>query len=222
MRHNRHAGHSDRPHRRITAGHKQCKQQLRHLVTDLGMGVKFASYFSCMDMMEALKGKVGDKKSYQDFGYFGVLGAEFDEDGVATGAYPPKPSYYTLQNLASLLSGDVTAIDLPVIVEDDVAPHCGNVPSVGFSEVESYGFRLANGSYALAYWHPSNFMTTDFEGAVTLSCAIPGTPCLVDPMDGAIYDIPEAMMAQDGFGGLDLKLLPIRDYPLFLVFGELQ
>ena len=35
---------------------KQCKQQLRHLVTDLGNGVCLTSYFSSMDMMEALNG----------------------------------------------------------------------------------------------------------------------------------------------------------------------
>ena len=34
-----------------------------------------------MDMIEALGGKVGDVNSYLDYGYFGVLGAEFDENG---------------------------------------------------------------------------------------------------------------------------------------------
>ena len=201
---------------------KQCKALLRHLTIDLGMGVKFASYFSCMDMMEALNGKVGDTASYRDFGYFGVLGAEFDENGVASGNYPPKPSYYALQNLASLLAGDISPEDIPVTVEDDQAPHCGRIPSVGFSEVESYGFRLANGSQAYAYWHPSNYMTTDFEGAVTLACAVGGEVQLVDPMDGSIYEIPEAMITRDDFGGMLLSLLPIRDYPLFLIFGKID
>lgn len=202
---------------------KQCKQQLRHLVTDLGMGVKFTSYFSCIDMMEALHGKVGNKKSYQDFGYFGVLGAEFDEDNVATGAYTPKPSYYSLQNLASLFAGDTKAIEFPIIVEDDKAPHCGNVPTLSCAEVEGYGFRLDNGSYAYAYWHPTNFMTTDFEGAVSFTSAAPGgKPKLVDPMDGSIYELPAEMAVEDGFGGMDLKLLPVRDYPLFLIFGEIS
>ena len=103
-----------------------------------------------------------------------------------------------------------------------MAPHCGNAPTVSFAEVESYGFRLANGAEALAYWYPSNFMTTDFEGAVSLSCTVQGTPRLVDPMDGTVYEIPDTLLEKDHFGGMKLKLLPIRDYPLFLVFGEIQ
>lgn len=201
---------------------KQCKQQLRHLVTDLGMDVKFASYFSCMDMMEALRGKIGDKKSYQDYGYFGVLGAEFDENGVAVGEYSPKPSYYSLQNLAALFAGKLKIAELPITVEDDIAPHCGNVSTVSCTEIDSYGFCLDNGAYAYAYWHPSNFMTTEFEGAVSLSCAVLGVPKLFDPMDGSVYEIPESMMVIDEFGGVDLKLIPIRDYPLFLIFGEIE
>ena len=201
---------------------KQCKHLLRHLVTDLGMGVKFTSYFSCMDMMEALKGRVGDKASYKDFGYFGVLGAEFNDDGIATGEYPPKPSYYALSYLASLLAGDISVVDLPILVEDDMAPHCGRVPSLSCGDIESYSFKLDNGSYAYAYWHPSNHMTSDFEHAVTFKCADLGDVHLVDPMDGTIYEIPENMIDKDEFGGATLKLLPIRDYPLFLIFGEIK
>ena len=200
---------------------KQCKQLLRHLVTDLGMGVKFTSYFSCMDMMEALKGRVGDKASYLDFGYFGVLGAEFNEDGIATGEYPPKPSYYALSYLASLLQGDIAVMELPILVENDMAPHCGRVPSFGCSEVESYAFRLDNGAYAYAYWHPSNYMVSDVEHAVTLHCADLGEVRLVDPMDGTVYEIPKSMLIEDEFGGKILKLLPIKDYPMFLIFGEM-
>jgi len=88
--------------------------------------------------------------------------------------------------------------------------------------VQSYGFRLDNRSYAYAYWYPSNHMVSDFEHAVTLNCADLGEPHLVDPMDGTIYEIPENMIEKDSFGGMKLRLLPIRDYPLFLVFGEIN
>lgn len=82
---------------------KQAKQLLRHAIADLAADVKFTSYFSCMDMFEALRGTVDDPESYKDFGYFGVLGATFDEDGHATGEYTPKLSYRALQVIASLL-----------------------------------------------------------------------------------------------------------------------
>ena len=201
---------------------KQCKLMLRHLVTDLGMGCKFASYFSALDMKEALNGKVGDEGSYKDYGYFGVLGAEFDESGMAIGDYSPKPSYYALSHLASLLSGNIQAIDLPVTVQPDTAPHCGNTPSLKASQVEMFGFRLDNGAYALAYWHPSDFMTTDFEGAVSFQTAFSEKVQLVDPVDGTVYELCEEMLTKDQWGNDLLKLLPIKDYPMFLIFGDCE
>ena len=191
---------------------------LRHLVTDLGMGCKFTSYFSAIDMMEALKGRVGDVRSYKDFAYFGVLGAEFDENGVAIGDYSPKPSYYALSYLASLLGEDISPINLPITVQPDVAPHCGNSPTLKSREVETFGFRLDNGAIALAYWHPPDYMTSDYEGAVSLATAIFEKPRLFDPMDGAFYELSEDMFAKDEWGNDILKLLPIKDYPLFLIF----
>lgn len=199
---------------------KQCKLMLRHLVTDLGMGCKFSSYFSALDMMEALKGKVGDVGSYKDFAYFGVLAAEFDENGVAIGEYSPKPSYHALSNLASLLEGEVVAMNLPITVQPDVAPHCGNSPTLKASEVETFGFRLESGALALAYWHPSDYMTSDYEGAVSLATAIEGGVRILDPMDGVIYELGDDMLTKDQWGNDIMKLLPIRDYPLFLIFGD--
>ena len=201
---------------------KQCKHMLRHLITDIGMGVKFASYFSCMDMMEALNGKVGDKASYKDFGYFGVLGAEFDENGVAIGEYSPKPSYYTLSCLASIFAGEVKELELPILVENDFAPHCGNIASVLCGTTEGFGFKLNNGSLAYAYWYPSNHLTGEFEGAVTFKTSDLGDVKLVDLIDGTVYELPEEMLQKDAFGGMTLKLLPIKDYPLMLVFGEIE
>ena len=205
---------------------KQAKQLLRHAVADLLNDVKFTSFFSCLDMKEALNGTVGDLASCKDYGYFGVLGAEFDENGFATGEYTPKPSYYALQNLASLLGGDVTTADLPVAFPsraDLIAPHTGDLPITKFEECISGGFRLDNGSYAFAYWKPCQLMTTEFEGATTLYHAFPCDEIhLVDPMDGAIYEIPQGIMTVDELGRRTLKEIPIKDYPMFLVFGKIE
>ena len=200
---------------------KQAKYLLRHMITDLGLDVKFTSYFSCLDMAEALNGKIDDVKSYSDFGYFGVLGAIFDKNGVATGEYTEKESYFALCNLAAIFSGKTETVELPIIIEDDFAAHCGNVQSVTCAETEYYGFRLSNGNKMFAYWYPSNFMTTDFEGAITINCADLGDVHLLDPMDGSMYEIPDKMIESDA-GGIKLKLLPIRDYPLLLIFGKID
>jgi hypothetical protein len=63
-------------------------------------------------------------------------------------------------------------------------------------------------------------MTSDYEGAVSLATAISGKIRIVDPMDGAIYELCEDMIAKDQWGNDILKLLPIKDYPLFLIFGD--
>ena len=39
---------------------KQARQLVRRAVADLLSGVEFSSYFSCLDMIEALDGKVGE------------------------------------------------------------------------------------------------------------------------------------------------------------------
>jgi len=107
-------------------------------------------------------------------------------------------------------------------VEVENAPHCGNIPSVSYGEIESYGFCLDSGAYAYAYWIPASLMTTEIESAITLATGGMGAPKLVDPMDGSIYELPDSMVERDAFGSAVLHLLPIRDYPLFLVFGEIK
>ena len=42
---------------------------------------------------------------------------------------------------------------------------------------------------------------------------------LVDPMDGAVYEIPEEMKKREG-GVYVLDEIPVRDYPLVLTFGD--
>ena len=202
---------------------RQAKYLLRHLVTDLAAGVKFTSYFSCMDMIEALNGTTDNKASYLDYGYFGVLGADFDENGFSTGDYTPKPSYYALQNLAALLGDGGEVIDLPVRPWPQPVAKMWLTPDVRPAEMTQVGFRLANGGAALAFWVPTDVTTTDYEGTVSLQLALrPGTPVrLLDPMDGSVYEFTEAAAQRDAHGNVLLTHIDIRDYPLFLIIGDL-
>ena len=222
---------------------KQAKFMARHTITDFQNNVMFCSYFSCLDMMEALNGTVGDTASYRDFGYFGILGADFDGNGKATGSYSPKLSYRTLQTLASVFREDFELADLPVILsprdsrrilgQEELACH--------FTQV---GFSKPNGSYALAYWKPTDLLTETYDSTITVNtAAIPGKPRLVDLLDGSVYEIPDSMIQRstpakkidlDGTvteipeeQTFDPRLnnywfhhLPVRDYPLLLTFGD--
>jgi hypothetical protein len=199
---------------------KQAKQLLRHTVADLSTDVMFTSYFTCVDMIEALNGSVDDKSSYLDYGYFGVLAAEFDENGFSTGEYNPKASYYALQNLCSLFAEDTVSEDLPIILDPSESKWIFG-RDLEISEVATHGFTKPNGSMAFAYWHTSNIMTTDYEGTITMQAVTLGKDVkLVDPMDGSVYEIPQSMIEDCGDGCLIFKHLPAKDYPLLLTFGD--
>ena len=198
---------------------RQAKQLLRHTLADLLADVEFLSYFSCMDMIEALNGTVGDKSSYLDYGYFGILGADFDADGRSTGEYTPKPSYYALQNVSSIFCEDVKVVDLPIIGQPESSLLVGRDDKP--FDLITGGFRKPNGSSAFVYWKPTPLMTTTYDGTVTWQAAgLAGDPHLVDLMTGAIYEIPASMIRDEGNGCIRLLHLPVFDYPLLITFGD--
>ena len=197
---------------------KQAKYLLRHLITDLGNNVEFTSYFTCMDMIEALSGTVGNRASYLDYGYFGVLGADFDEEGRSVGTYAPKPSYYVLQNLCSVMAEKTEICDLPL-----EAAVLESIRSQGydfdFSNTKHYCFKRKNGSFAVMYWVPKNILTETYEGTISL---ILGDEVkakdihLTDLLDGTVYKLTAEMAGKDDI----LANIPVLDSPLMLTFGD--
>lgn len=197
---------------------KQAKFLLRHLITDLAGGAELTSYFSCMDMIEALNGKVGDVASYLDYGYFGILGADFDENGRSVGTYTPKPSYYALQNLCSIFAEEYESSHLPL---ESMVLDSRRVlgQDFDFDCAAHYCFKRANGSVAVLYWVPKNILTETYEGTVSLKLkdeVIGKEIHLTDLLDGSVYKLSESMTSEDRI----LANIPITDSPLMLTFGE--
>lgn len=201
---------------------KQSKFLLRHLLCDIHNQVEIASYFSCMDMIEALNGSVGDVSSYLDYGYFGVIGADFDENGHSTGEYTPKMSYYALQNLCSVFCEDYEITDIP-------AESCINwskpilANDFDFSETYHFGIRKPNGSSALVYWIAKNILTETVETTVSIRIkkeAVPGEVRLADLLTGDIYSMPENILSVDSEGYWCFHNLPATDSPLLITFGD--
>jgi len=197
---------------------KQVKFLLRHLITDIACGVTFASYFSCMDMIEALNGLTGNVSSYLDYGYFGVIGADFDENGRAVGTYTPKPSYYALQCLCSVLSEYYEISTLPaewiVFKSDRVQGY-----DLKSTEIACYTFKRPDGAYAVLYWAPKNILTETYEGTVSLKLedSVKNEKILLtDLKNGNVYQLSESMTKEDGI----LKNIPITDVPMMLSFGS--
>ncbi len=197
---------------------KQCKFLLRTLLQDIHSDVEFTSYFSTMDMIEGLHGRVGDKASYLDYGYFGVIGADFDENGIASGEYKEKLSYYALSSLSSLFEGNAVAADVPYIREclQSIRVHGWDCSD---ATLRDYAYKLDDGRIAIAYWNAKNILTESYEGTVSFFIRVGDkrSITLVDPMDGAIYAIPESMLSDAGNGGIELLNLPLLDYPLIIV-----
>ena len=201
---------------------KQSKLLLRHLLCDINNQVEIASYLSCMDMIEALNGTVGDVSSYLDYGYFGVIGADFDENGRSTGEYTPKMSYYALQNLCSVFCEDYEITDIHAegliyssksILKDDY----------DFEKTYHFGVRKPNGSSALVYWIPNHLLTETIETTVSLRIkkeTVPGEVRLADMLTGDIYSIPESILSDGDDGYLYFKNLPATDIPMLLTFGN--
>lgn len=201
---------------------KQAKQLLRHTMADLMTECQFTSYFSCMDMIEALNGKVGDVASYLDYGYFGVLGAEFDENGRSTGEYTPKESYTALSNICSLFSDEVESCSLPILFKPEESLRIFDTDLKERDTINA-SFKKPNGSKAFVYWHPSSIMTGDFESTVTLQVAgITDEMKFIDMLTGDVYEIPEDMIERSSDDCFTIKHLPVKDYPMVITFGDFE
>ena len=184
-------------------------------MADFQLDVKFSSWFSSIDMMEALNGVRGQLSTWLDYGYFGVLQADFDENGCATGVYSEKPSYRTLQVISSIFREEFSLAELPV------NPVCLNSPRLYHDDEKVRDLSMTNGSMALAYWKSTDLLTTDYYGTASFISAAPGEIRLVDLMDGSIYELPENMVKVNGEGSsVTLENLPLFDYPMLLTFGD--
>lgn len=200
---------------------KQAKFLLRHLLCDINNQVQIASYFSCMDMIEALNGTTGDVASYLDYGYFGVIGADFDENGRSTGVYTPKMSYYALQNLCSVFCEDYELADIPI---ESVINSSNPTLSDDYDFEKTYNFcvRKPNGSSALVYWIPKDILTETIETTVSFKIKkedVSGEIRLANMLTGDIYSIPQEILSVDD-DYICFKNLPAMDSPLLITFGD--
>jgi hypothetical protein len=170
-------------------------------------------------MIEALRGRVGSKATYLDYGYFGVVSADFDEDGKATGEYRRKPSYYALATLASLVREGCERIDIPYV------RHClSSIRMNGTDCTDNtlvvHSFKFANGDTAFFYWNATNILTSTYEGTISFSIFGQNTENvrLIDMRDGTIYKFPEEMYEDRGRREIFLKNIPITDFPMAILF----
>ncbi len=199
---------------------KQAKFLLRRMMLDLSTGVYFGSYFSTADIFENIITDGGTKtKDY--YGFFGVLGEKFDENGIPLGEYYKKESYYAYQNLCAVMSGEESAVDLPLYFFTEYSPSIGRDdenPMSDTSGIHTQGFAWENGRRALAYWKAADLMTEEFCSTISLKAmGMPEEVHLIDLYDGTVYELPDVRRRS---GITELRHIPIRDYPMIVVFGD--
>ncbi len=200
---------------------KQAKLLLRRQFVDYMTGVEFSSVFSTVDMIEALQGETDKPSTYLDYGYFGLLGAVFDENGRSVGEYKPKISYYAYQNFLGIMGNDVpAACDLPLFHLPEYTDRYLQA-DVRRSELIATGLEKENGSFAYVYWKPAHLLSTDFNGTVSFQTSgLPDDVKLVDPMTGKVYEFPPELMEDIGCGIKWFHHIPVTDYPLLITFGD--
>lgn len=211
---------------------KQAKFLLRLLTSDLKNGVYFSSWFSAVDMYENLSGSDAERTINQ-YGFFGLLREEFN--GIyPTGKYSPKPSYKAMQNMCSVFNCKVEPTFLPISFEKD--KHSGKTPmSTSFAyPVKRADFNLENGKKVFAYWKTTDIATQSFDSVINVFIANMKKPKLADLLTGEVFELDSEIMGDptiwsgeslakinqeisEKYGMWNLKL-PLKDYPLFLIF----
>lgn len=191
---------------------KQTKILLRRELIDLMTQVRFSSYFTSVDVREALVNVVGQA-------YFGILRNKFDADGKVTGEYEEKPSYYAFCNFISLFDGEfkLCALNVDYVPAWSLKYYREDEDGKDFI---TQGFVRNNGASAFAYYKPTQVMTTSYESTVSFRISgVTGEPRLIDPYDGGIYSFDEDKL-ELADGVYHFKNIPVKDYPLVLTFGD--
>ena len=106
-----------------------------------------------------------------------------------------------------------------------------------YYQINAGGFKVGDNEI-YTFWMPSNLMTTDFEGTFSISTALMKEVHLIDFMDGSIYEIPDSMVTEGDYPftsgdstvwdvprgkyACTYSNLPIKDYPMALIFGDIK
>lgn len=157
----------------------QAKWVLRRLLIDAIHGLPVSAYFMIVEIQNT-SGRVNFK---------GLLEHEDLSE---------KPAYYTLQNLAALVQGQVQPDSTPVELE--IIKH-GDFYGVRESDLIRHRLK-ANIGELLLYWLPWHPQERVQPGAVKIQTNFKEPVC-IDLIDGAVYEMPE-------------NQAPLADYPMII------
>lgn len=190
---------------------KQAKMLLRRELIDLISNVKIASYFTAVDVDEALIGVSGKA-------YFGLLKNVCDKSGKPTGKYKRKPSFYAMRAVCSAIGGaKVIEGEIEFLPEWSLRYYREDDDGKDFI---SAFLKSERGGTAYCYYKPTDIMTTSYQSTVSFKISgVSGKPKLIDLMDGSVYEFTadEVFVTENGYR---FKNIPVKDYPLLVCFGD--
>jgi len=197
----------------------QAKIMLRRLITDCSLDIPMTLWFLVVDLHDYPKGS--GKVNYK-----GILKTK--------PAIAPKVAYKALQNLGSVVYGDVNTGNAIIQLLDGEKPvdekdyaALGNGVAQTIANTKATVLNTANGK-VLAYWsvekaadanpvRNTHVFLWDWEGNGFQE------PVLVDALSGDIYELPD----QEKFNDNDkfrisqeaqvFRKLPLRDYPMLIM-----
>ena len=174
-----------------------------------------------MDMAEALHGINGDVASISDFGYFGVVGAEFDENAHATGEYYAKPSFFALQTLCAILCEEYEKCEIDI---ENISEWSYKRAGWAFdlNNAAKYFFKRPDNSGALIYWNPKEITTETYDGETSFKIKrenLSGEIKLIDMLDGSIYELEIKHFSADE-EYFYFHRMPLTDSPILITFGD--
>lgn len=197
----------------------QAKVMLRRLLTDVSLGIPMTLWFLVVDLHDYPKGS--GKVNYK-----GILKTKPKIE--------PKVAYRVLQNLGSVVNGDVNPANATIYILDgaragDKKEYSAmeNCEMRGLPNLNSTLLNTANGK-VLAYWSMDkpadvtpdktahvflwDWETNGFADAV-----------LVDPLDGTIYELADQEKFYDKnklskeLEAQVFRKVPLRDYPMLIM-----
>lgn len=214
----------------------QAKALLRRMITDISTEVEFSCWFSTVDMLENAI-DYDPENPEKNYGFFGVLREELNE-GMPTGIYSPKPSYYALQNLSKLFPDDAKVTPITIQCDPDLQISLQEKHLAPGDEVKTIGFKRDNGASAYVFWKSTDARRMDYHGTIRVYISgIKGDLKLIDTLTGEIMEIPEkyykdkilrmidrvhiGVSKEDTVNYGDRVIdLPLTDYPLILTIGD--
>ncbi len=194
---------------------KQAKQLLRHGVADLLGGVTFSSYFSCVDMVECLGGRV-DGDCLNNWGYFGLISYRPEREKLDE-RYTVKPSYRTMQVLAAAL-GQCETVSAPLLLTPDKSPAVDGM-DLNDATLITGAFRNPAGRLGVVYWNSTDMLKIRaFESTLSMQLVTKEEkPCLIDLIDGAVYEFKPLQYRKED-NTCFFTHIPVKDHPLLIAF----